>query len=72
MRAAPAIGSVMVILLILFLAVWLILAIVGFAIEGLLWLGVVGVVLVVATAAIGIVRRRVTLARRAESTGPPQ
>jgi hypothetical protein len=36
---------------------WVILAIVGFAIKGLLWLGIIGIVLVLATLAIGFVRR---------------
>jgi hypothetical protein len=48
----------MLIVLIVLLALFLILTIVGFAIEGLLWLGVIGIVLFVATAIIGIVRRR--------------
>jgi hypothetical protein len=46
------------ILLIVLLALFLILTIVGFALEGLLWLGVIGIVLFVATAIIGIVRMR--------------
>jgi hypothetical protein len=37
---------------------WLILTIVGFAIKGLLWLAIVGIVLLVGTAAIGAVRRK--------------
>ena len=48
----------MLILVIVLLALFLILTIVGFAIEGLVWLGVIGIVLFVATAIIGIVRRR--------------
>lgn len=47
----------MLTLVIVLLAIWLVLAIVGFAIEGIFWLGVVGVVLFVATAIIGWVRR---------------
>ncbi|HEU4421124.1 MAG TPA: hypothetical protein VFR67_01135 [Pilimelia sp.] len=47
----------MLILLIVLLVLWLILTIVGFAIEGLLWLAIVGIVLFVGTAAIGVVRR---------------
>jgi hypothetical protein len=47
----------MVILLVVLLALWLIVAIVGFAMEALLWLGIVGIVLFVATAIIGLVRR---------------
>jgi hypothetical protein len=48
----------MLILLIVLLVLWLILTIVGFAIEGLLWLAIVGIVLFVGTAAIGVVRRQ--------------
>lgn len=39
------------------LIIWLILAVLGFVIKGLLWLAVVAAVLFVATAAIGWVRR---------------
>jgi hypothetical protein len=48
----------MLILLIVLLAAWLILSIVGFALEGLMWLGIVGVVLFAGTAIIGAVRRK--------------
>jgi hypothetical protein len=48
----------MLILLIVLLVLWLILSIVGFAIKGLLWLAMVGIVLFVGTVAIGAVRRR--------------
>jgi hypothetical protein len=49
---------VVLILLIVLLVLWLILTIVGFAIKGLLWLAIIGIVLFVGTAAIGAVRRR--------------
>lgn len=48
----------MLVLVIVLLMIWLVLSIVGFALEGLIWLGVVGVVLFVGTAAIGAVRRK--------------
>ncbi|ACZ32230.1 hypothetical protein Xcel_3230 [Xylanimonas cellulosilytica DSM 15894] len=48
----------MVILIVVLLAAWLILSILGFVIEGLLWLGVIGIVLFIATAVIGAIRRR--------------
>lgn len=48
----------MLVLVIVLLAAWLILSVVGFAIKGLLWLGVIGVVLFVGTAAIGAIRRK--------------
>ena len=47
----------MTVLIVVILAAWLILSIVGFALEGLLWLGVIGVVLFVATVIIGLLRR---------------
>jgi hypothetical protein len=49
---------VVIVLLIVLLVLWLILAIVGFAIKGLLWLALIGIVLFVGTAVIGAVRRR--------------
>jgi hypothetical protein len=44
-------------LIIVLLAIWLILSILGFVIKGLFWLAVIGIVLFVATAIIGAVRR---------------
>lgn len=49
---------------IVLLALWLILSVVGFAIEGLLWLGIIGIVLFVTTAAFGAVRRAAGKAKR--------
>ena len=48
----------MLVLLIVLLVLWLVLTIVGFAVEGLVWLGIIGIVLFLGTAAIGMVRRR--------------
>jgi hypothetical protein len=48
----------MLILVIVLLIAWLILSIVGFAMAGLMWLGIIGVVLFVGTAVIGAVRRK--------------
>jgi hypothetical protein len=45
-------------LLVIFLVAWAVLAIVGFFIEGLLWLGIIGIILFAGTAVLGIVRRR--------------
>jgi hypothetical protein len=47
----------MLILVIVLVVLWVILAIVGFAIKGLLWLGIIGIVLLIATVIIGFVRR---------------
>lgn len=48
----------MLILVVVLLAAWLIVSIVGFAMEGLMWLGIIGIVLFVGTAVIGAVRRK--------------
>lgn len=48
----------MVTLLIVLLAIWIIVAILGVVIKGLVWITVIAAVLFVATAAIGVVRRR--------------
>lgn len=45
-------------LVIILLAVWLIVAVIGFVFEGLMWLAVVALILFVATAAVGWVRRK--------------
>lgn len=55
-RRAHAPG--MWILLILLLVVWACLSVFGFLVEGLLWLAVVGIVLFVATAVVGLLRGR--------------
>jgi LPXTG-motif cell wall-anchored protein len=51
-------GMNMLVLVIVLLALWLILAVVGFAIEGLIWLAIIGIILFLGTAAIGLVRRK--------------
>jgi LPXTG-motif cell wall-anchored protein len=45
-------------LIITLLIIWLVLSILGFVLEGLLWLAVIGLVLFVATAAWGWVKRK--------------
>ena len=40
------------------IVVWAVLAIVGFALEGLLWLGIIGIVLLIGTAVLGLIRRQ--------------
>lgn len=40
------------------LVLWVVLAILGFVIHGLVWLAVIGIVLFVATSVFGWVRRR--------------
>lgn len=44
--------------LIILLVAWAILAIVGFAFEGLLWLAIIGIVLFVGTIIFGLIRNR--------------
>lgn len=48
----------MVTVLWILIVTWVLLAIVGFAIEGLLWLAVVGIVLFIGTIVFGLIRRR--------------
>lgn len=48
--------TVIVILVVL----WAILTVVGFVFEGLLWLGVIGIILVVGTLIFGVIRQRRT------------
>ncbi|HEV7185111.1 MAG TPA: hypothetical protein VGN33_11490 [Leifsonia sp.] len=59
----------MLILVIVLVVLWVILAIIGFAIKGLLWLGIIGIVLVLATVVIGSVRRS-ALSRRSGPKAP--
>ena len=44
--------------LVILLVVWAVLSVVGFALEGLLWLGIIGVILFVGTVVFGLVRNR--------------
>jgi uncharacterized membrane protein YccC len=50
--------EVMLGLVIGLLILWLVLSVVGFAVKGLLWLAIIGIVLFVATGVFGLVRRR--------------
>jgi hypothetical protein len=45
-------------LIVVLLVVWLILAVLGFVIKGLVWLAIVGIVLFLATGVWGFLRRR--------------
>ena len=47
----------MVGLIVALLVIWVVLAILGFVIKGLVWLAIIGIILFVATAAVGLVRR---------------
>ncbi|WP_164861514.1 hypothetical protein [Microbacterium sp. CPCC 204701] len=44
--------------LVILLVVWAVLSVVGFAIEGLLWLAIIGIILFVGTLIFGFVRNR--------------
>lgn len=44
--------------IIILLVVWAILAVVGFVFEGLLWLGVIAIILIVGTLVFGVIRQR--------------
>jgi LPXTG-motif cell wall-anchored protein len=45
-------------LIIILLIIWLLLSIIGFVLEGLLWLAIIGLVLFAATAVWGWVKRK--------------
>ncbi|MDJ0313217.1 hypothetical protein [Arthrobacter sp. H35-D1] len=45
-------------ILVVLLVIWLVLVLLGFVIKGLFWLAVIGIVLFIATAAVGWVRRK--------------
>jgi hypothetical protein len=47
----------MLTLVIVLLVVWAIVSIVGFALHGLLWIGIVGIVLFIGTGLIALIRR---------------
>lgn len=42
---------------VILLVVWAILSIVGFVFEGLMWLGIIGIVLFVGTLIVGLIRQ---------------
>ncbi len=44
--------------LVLLLVIWLALSVVGFVVKGLVWLAIIGLILFLGTAAIGVVRRK--------------
>ena len=58
MRARLGFGVGMVALIIALLVIWLVLAILGFAIKGLIWLAILGIVFFVITAIVGWMRRK--------------
>ena len=45
-------------LIVALLVLWVVLAVIGFAVKSLLWLAIIGIVLFVATGIFGAVRRR--------------
>jgi hypothetical protein len=55
--ASTAFGGGMIALIIILLVIWLILAILGFAVKGLLWLAILGIVFFIITAIVGWLRR---------------
>ncbi len=44
--------------LVILLVVWAVLAVVGFAFEGLVWLAIIGIILFVGTLLFGLIRSR--------------
>lgn len=55
---APAYGANMWTVLVILLVAWAVLSVVGFAIEGLLWIGIIGIILFIGTLIFGLVRNR--------------
>ena len=53
---AGTVSSMLTVIVILLVA-WAILAVVGFAIKGLLWLAIIGIILFIGTLIFGFVRR---------------
>jgi len=45
-------------LVVVLLVIWLVLAVLGFALKGLLWLAIIGIVLFVGTAIVGWIQRK--------------
>lgn len=60
----------MLVLVVVLLVLWLILAVVGFAIEGLMWLAIIGIILFAGTVAIGILRRKARRRQRGVRPDP--
>ena len=54
----------MIILVVILLVIWLIVAVIGFAIKGLFWIALIGIILFVATAIISLIRRRTVRSRK--------
>jgi hypothetical protein len=59
----------MLVLVVVLLAIWLILAVIGFTVKGLVWLAIIAIILFVATAVIGFIRRNITRSRRSSASG---
>jgi hypothetical protein len=47
----------MLALIVILLVIWAVLAILGFVIKGIIWLAILGIVLFVITAIVGLIRR---------------
>lgn len=49
--------------LVILLIAWVVLSVIGFVFEGLLWLGIIGIVLFIGTVIFGILRQRANRAK---------
>ncbi|MDO4025194.1 hypothetical protein [Clavibacter michiganensis] len=49
--------------IVVLLVLWLILTVVDFAIKGLIWLGIIGIILILGTIVLGSLRRRYNAAK---------
>lgn len=61
----------MAILFVILLVLWAIVIVVGFSFEGLMWLGIIGIILFVGTVVVGLIRMA-TLRRRAQAQRSPE
>jgi hypothetical protein len=57
----------MLVFVVVLLIAWLILSVIGFAIKGLIWLGIIGVILFLGTVVVGAIRRRSVGAKRRDT-----
>ncbi|MFS8102184.1 hypothetical protein LFM09_34180 [Lentzea alba] len=48
----------MLVLVIVLLVLWLVMSVIGFAFKGLMWLAIIGIVLFLGTAVVGLIRRK--------------
>ena len=58
LRNRKALVGVTILAIVILLVAWAIVAVVGFAIEGLLWIAIIGIILFIGTILFGVIRNR--------------